>query len=146
VSAADPGAPPTPDHPSQPPNRVLRRSTDDRVIGGVCGGVARYLGVDPVAVRLGFVVLTIAGGGGILLYLVAWLLIPEQRPGEDIGPPAHARLEGIWLYVGVGLIALGSILLVDQLFPWFDRVIGPIVLVAIGVGILLGATRRGAAR
>jgi phage shock protein C len=146
VSAESPGVPPSQERPPEQPQRVLRRSSDDRIIGGVCGGLARYLGVDAVAVRLGFVVLTIAGGGGILLYLVAWLLIPEQKPGEDIGPPAHARIEGIWLYVGVGLIALGSILLVDQLFPWFDRVIGPIVLVAIGVGILVGATRHGRTR
>jgi phage shock protein C len=142
VSDTTPGSTPPFERPPEPSRGVLRRSRDDRVIGGVCGGLARYLGVDPVAVRLGFVVLTIAGGGGILLYLVAWLLIPEERPGEDTGPPTPVRAEGIWLYAGVGLIALGSILLVDQLFPWFDRVIGPIVLVAIGVGILLGGMRR----
>lgn len=52
--------------------RLLRRSRDDRVIGGVCGGLGRYLGVDPVLLRIAMVILAIAGGGGILIYLVAW--------------------------------------------------------------------------
>jgi phage shock protein C len=65
--------------------RLLRRTRDDRVIGGVCGGLGRYLGIDPVLMRIAFVILAFAGGGGILVYLVAWVLIPVERPGEDLG-------------------------------------------------------------
>jgi phage shock protein C len=65
----------------------LRRTRDDRVIGGVCGGLGRYLGIDPVLMRIAFVILAFAGGGGILVYLVAWVLIPVERPGEDPAPP-----------------------------------------------------------
>jgi phage shock protein C len=122
--------------------RVLRRSREDRVLGGVCGGLSRYLGVDPVVVRLGFVILAVAGGGGIILYLLAWLIIPEEEEGDRVGPPPEGRSEGVWLWAGVALIALGSILLVDRLLPWFDRVVGPLVLVAIGAGILLHGLRR----
>lgn len=128
--------------PPETPQRVLRRSTTDRVLGGVCGGLGRYLGVDPVVVRFAFVILAVAGGGGILLYLVAWLIIPEETEEEPVGPPAEGRAEGVWMWIGVALIALGSILLIDWLVPWFDRVIGPLVLVAIGVGILLYGVRR----
>jgi phage shock protein C len=108
----------------------------------VCAGLGRFLGVDPVAVRLAFVVLAVAGGSGILVYLVAWLIIPEEREGDRVGPPPEGRTEALWLWLGVALIALGSILLVDRLLPWFDRVIGPLVLVAIGAGILLAGLRR----
>jgi phage shock protein C len=73
-------APPPPSTaPSQP--RLLRRSTDDKVLGGVCGGIARYLGVDAVVIRLLAVVLAIVGGGaGLIAYLIAWIVIPKDQP------------------------------------------------------------------
>ncbi|MBU4246218.1 MAG: PspC domain-containing protein [Nanoarchaeota archaeon] len=63
-----------------PSNGVKRlyRSGNDRIIGGVCGGLAEYLGVDPVPIRLIWVILTFAGGSGVLLYLIAWLIIPRN--------------------------------------------------------------------
>ena len=60
--------------------RVLRRSTTDRQIAGVCGGMAEYFGVDSTAVRLVWVVLSIFVGAivfGVLAYLLAWLIIPR---------------------------------------------------------------------
>jgi phage shock protein C len=124
----------------RPATRLLRRSREDRVIAGVCGGLGRYLQIDPVLLRIAFVILTVSGGAGILLYLVAWVLIPEQQEDEDLGPAPQARGD-LWMYVGVGLVALGSVLLVGQLVPWFTRVIGPLILVAIGVGIVLRGAR-----
>lgn len=56
--------------------RRLERSAD-RVIGGVCSGLAGYFSVDPLLVRLVFVLLTVAGGAGVVLYLVLWLVLPE---------------------------------------------------------------------
>ena len=59
----------------------LYRSRKDKVIGGVCGGIAAYLEVDPVVVRLVWAILTVISMGmGILAYLVAWVIIPEE-PG-----------------------------------------------------------------
>ena len=61
--------------------RLLRRSTDDKVLGGVCGGIARYLGVDAVLIRLLAVVLAIVGSGaGLIAYLIAWIVIPKDQP------------------------------------------------------------------
>lgn len=61
--------------------RQLRRSRDDRMVAGVCGGVGRYLGVDPTIVRITLVVLTVLGMGSTLLaYAIAWILIPEDEP------------------------------------------------------------------
>jgi phage shock protein C len=125
----------------RPATRLLRRSRRDRVIAGVCGGLGRYLGTDPVLLRIAFVVLTVTGGAGILLYLLAFVVIPEQQEDEDLGPAPEARGD-LWMYVGVGLIALGSVMLVDQLLPWFDRVMAPLVLVAVGIGILYRGMRR----
>ncbi len=61
------------------PIKRLYRSRKDKVLGGVCGGIARYLGVDPVVVRLIWAVVTLLSMGmGILAYLLAWVIIPEE--------------------------------------------------------------------
>jgi phage shock protein C len=85
--------PPTPpmDQPTweQPPGAAarpeLRRSATDRMIGGVSGGLADYSGIDAVLWRVGFVGLTVAGGAGILIYLLLWILMPSGplAPGEQ---------------------------------------------------------------
>ena len=62
----------------------LRRSVHDRMLTGTASGIARYLGVDPTLVRIGFVVLTFMGGAGVPLYLAALLLIPEEGSDESI--------------------------------------------------------------
>lgn len=60
--------------------KKIHRSRDERMVAGVCGGVAEYLNVDPTIVRLGMVVLTLLGGVGLVLYLAAWILVPERFP------------------------------------------------------------------
>jgi phage shock protein PspC (stress-responsive transcriptional regulator) len=69
------------DRPARP---ELRRSTDDRMLAGVAGGLARYLDVDATLVRIAFVVLTVVGGAGVPLYLASWLLIPEDGADQSI--------------------------------------------------------------
>jgi len=129
--------------PTSAPPRVLRRSRDDRVIAGVCGGLGRYLGVEPILLRIVVVVLAIAGGSGFLFYIVAWLFIPEERPGESIGPVRSVPGATGRILAGAGLIAIGAVLLLDRVFPWFDRIIGPVILIGIGVAVLAwGGTRR----
>ncbi len=61
----------------------LYRSRKDRMIGGVCGGLAAYLDIDPTVIRLLFVLLAFAGGPGLLAYLVMLILVPE----EPLPPP-----------------------------------------------------------
>ena len=62
----------------------LYRIRDGRLVAGVCAGLAAYFGIDPTLVRLGFVVLTVFGGFGILLYLGAWLVIPVETEGTSV--------------------------------------------------------------
>lgn len=59
-------------------SKRLFRSRTDRVLGGVCGGIAEYFDIDPVIVRLIWVLLVLAAGTGILLYIIAWIIIPSK--------------------------------------------------------------------
>lgn len=58
--------------------KKIVRTKNERMIAGVCGGVAQYAGVDPVIVRLALAALTVLGGTGILVYIAAWIIIPEE--------------------------------------------------------------------
>jgi phage shock protein C len=59
--------------------RLLRRSRSDRMVAGVCGGLGKFFGIDPVWFRLGFVIAAIPGGfPGILAYLICWIIVPEE--------------------------------------------------------------------
>ena len=58
--------------------RRLTRSSSDKVLGGVAGGLGRYFDIDPIIFRIGFVVLTLAGGAGLLAYGAAWLFVPAD--------------------------------------------------------------------
>lgn len=64
----------------------LRRSSD-KMIAGVCAGVAEYFGVDPVIVRIIFVGLALAGGPGLLLYIILWIIMPDY-PTDSVPPSA----------------------------------------------------------
>lgn len=64
--------------------KTLRRSNENRIIGGVCGGLAEYFNLDPVLVRLLFVILAILGGAGFILYIVAWIIMPEKKAKKGI--------------------------------------------------------------
>jgi phage shock protein PspC (stress-responsive transcriptional regulator) len=83
--------PPTVEQPTteQPGPRRLYRSRSDRVIGGVCAGIAKYFAIDPVIVRVAAVALIFLGGAGIVAYIAALLLIPNE--GEDGAPPQPPR-------------------------------------------------------
>jgi phage shock protein C len=58
----------------------LQRSRTEKMIGGVCGGLADYFSVDPTIVRVLWVLLTLLGGAGILLYVILWVIMPLQLP------------------------------------------------------------------
>jgi phage shock protein C len=62
----------------------LYRIRDGRLVAGVCVGLAAYFGVDPTLVRLAFALLTVFGGLGVLLYLCAWIVIPDETDGTSI--------------------------------------------------------------
>jgi phage shock protein PspC (stress-responsive transcriptional regulator) len=121
--------PPEPENPpagdAPPPPRRLTRTRDDRLIGGVAGGLGRYFNVDPILFRIGFVVLSFFGGTGILAYLVLLAFVPaDGQPGETgtsrsvtvagaiiLGVLAVAILGPPVIFLGPGLLILGLLAL-----------------------------------
>jgi phage shock protein C len=120
--------------------RRLRRSRDDRVLGGVCGGLGRHLGVDPVLVRIALVALVLSGGLGVLLYVIAWVVVPEADGHE--APATTGSRHGAALVAGATLVAVGALLLVREALPWFTAdVFWPLVVVVAGL-LLVASARR----
>jgi signal transduction histidine kinase/phage shock protein PspC (stress-responsive transcriptional regulator) len=120
----------------------LTRAREGRVVAGVALGLARHLGVDPIIVRIGFVVLSFAGAVGLLLYGALWVLLPVERERTepapthpDVGP--SGRRVTIQQSVALGLITLGALLLLRRMGLWFgDALVFPIVLAAVGSAIV----------
>ena len=81
MNDTDSSLPPPPERPR------LRRNVDDKMVAGVAAGLARHFDVDVSLVRLGFVALALFGGSGLLLYLVAWLVVPSDDVLGPTPPP-----------------------------------------------------------
>src|SRR4051794_41482712 len=116
---------------------VLRRDPAHGVLGGVCAGLARQLGVDPLVVRVAFVAASFAGGLGLALYALAWGLLPADEGTAVLGRARLARRGALEGGLGVGLLVLGALLAFRALGIWSsDAVVWPIVLVAAGGALL----------
>jgi len=125
-----PQSPPPADPPPGP--RRLTRSSSDKVLAGVAGGLGRYFDIDPIIFRIGFVVLTLAGGAGVLAYLAAWVLVPEDPvPGQ--APTDRSRAATI---AGAAVLALAAIVLLGHGVFFLAPPLIAIGVIAI-VGVLL---------
>ena len=138
TETGQPGPPPEHDGPRVTRDDVkdlarLRRSRTDRKVAGVAGGIARHLDIDPLLVRIAFVILTFFGGGGIVLYGVAWILVPE----EDTGDTVIRTEDGVRTValVVAGILAVASVV-GDSFggldFPWPLMLAGLVLLVVFG--------------
>ncbi|WP_435770067.1 PspC domain-containing protein [Nocardioides sp. SYSU DS0651] len=108
----------------------IRRSRTDRKVAGVAGGLARHLDIDPLLLRVAFVVLTFFGGGGLILYGVAWLIVPEDET-DDAVVRLDDSVRAIALIV-TGVFAAASIVgdsFGGPAFPWPLIVVGGVLLV-----------------
>ncbi|GAB4277971.1 MAG: hypothetical protein Kow0080_29320 [Candidatus Promineifilaceae bacterium] len=126
----------------------LTRSEKDQMIAGVCGGLAEYLVIDVVLVRIAFVILAFASGIGIPIYLILWLIMPKET-GHN-APNAKILQENIEEVsqkvsnashsgtVGVILIILGVFFLLQQLglLSWLSNIIWPLLIIGFGLYIL----------
>lgn len=125
----------------------LHRSETNKIIAGVAGGLGEYFGIDPTIIRIIFIIISIFGGSGILLYLILWLIIPKEsdtNPKETL----HSNLaemkirarslgEGSKSLWGIVIILLGIIFLLNN----FDFGINlgrlwPVILIAFGLLVL----------
>ena len=128
----------------------LMRSETDKMIAGVCGGLADYVGIDPVLVRLAFVFLLLASGVGFAIYVVLWIVMPtpsRSQPqirivseDEFEDPAAYKTRFSSAATVGVLLILFGGFFLLSQMgnVPGF---IWPIILIGAGVFYLVRRAR-----
>ena len=130
------------------PRPRLERSRSDRVIGGVAAGIGHHLGIEPLTVRVAFVVLSFAFGFGIVVYLLTWLLAPEEALETTAKPRARLLVRPtVAQALGAALILAGVVLLLYVSGFWFGEALAwPVTLAAIGFAILLarsGEERRG---
>jgi phage shock protein PspC (stress-responsive transcriptional regulator)/predicted membrane protein len=128
--------PPSEDEPA-PGVRRLTRSSSDKLIGGVAGGLGRYFGVDPILFRIAFVVLTFAGGVGILAYIGLLAFVPADDDSRPFGQRRDANM--------IGAVLLGIVVLLILGPPFFF--VGPALIpiaIVIGIGLLLWRASGGA--
>lgn len=99
--------------------RRLSRARDGRWLGGVCAGLGQYFGVNPMIYRIGFVALSLAGGTGILLYVAAWLVMPDDGVEDSIaGEAIKNHRDQPWLLIGVGLLGFAALLALPSAHIW----------------------------
>jgi phage shock protein PspC (stress-responsive transcriptional regulator) len=110
--------------PDEPPRPRLTRSTSDSVIAGVAGGLGRHLNVDPLAIRIAFVILTFAGGLGILAYLAFLVFVPSDDPSSP-------RRWSIARIVGAGLLVVAAIAVLTP-----DWIVGPWLVALCAAGVV----------
>ncbi len=108
------------EHTSEGPAvKCLERSRSDRMLAGVCGGLARYFGIHPAFYRVGFVVLTLLGGAGVLIYLAAALVMPNEGEDDSIASGTLRRYrDRPWPMVGLGLLVVAGAVLLSRVTVW----------------------------
>jgi signal transduction histidine kinase len=116
-------------------NGTLLRDRSQGWLGGVCAGIARRYGVDAALVRVAFVVAAAAGGFGVAVYLLGWLVIPSgEAPRRRRLPTGRGAVE---VALGTGLLLLSVLLTFRALGIWFsDAIVWPLVLIASGAALI----------
>jgi len=146
--------------------RRLYRSRKSKIIAGVAGGLGEYFDIDPVFVRVLFVVATIAHAAGLLAYIILWIVVPKEpiifpttgsagQPSTQTGEGEismetkntdynyrHRGRHGS-VIGGIVLIMLGGLFLADNYIPLLEfSNTWPLILVAIGIGLIWTSVRR----
>lgn len=135
----------------------LYKSRTDRMIDGVCGGIAHYLNLDPTLVRIAWVLLTLLGGSGILLYFIAMIVMPKEpfvynaaagsgEASQSAGTESSTPSKKNSLFWGILLIVVGTLLFLDNVglnlwrfWWWFDgELVLAVLLILAGVAFLWG--------
>jgi phage shock protein PspC (stress-responsive transcriptional regulator) len=124
-----------------PQVKRLERSSDDKWIAGVCGGLGRYFDLNPAVFRLGLVVLTLLGGAGILIYLAALLVVPAEGKQSIAADILAGRRDHPWPLVGLGLAAVAIIVLLSRASTWPTIGAGWIVLLIAGLAVVWASRR-----
>lgn len=141
--------------------KKLQRSRDKKVFAGIAGGLGDYLDIDPVIIRIVFVLITIFHGFGLLVYIIMWIVIPEEPfnnaffqsntgEAENLGETVDeepgnftasinekAKSSNGRIIVGIVLIFIGIIFLAEKMFPFFDfEFVFAIGMIALGASLI----------
>jgi len=120
----------------------LERSSGDRMVAGVAGGLARYFDVHPAFFRVGFVVLALLGGSGILIYAAAALVMPAEGQEDSFATRTlRQRRDRPWPLIGLGLLAVAGAVVVSNMSFWPHGDVW--VVLALAGGAILLVTRHG---
>ncbi len=150
-------------------DKKLYRSRSDRILGGVCGGIAHYFDVDPTIIRLLAVALIFAGGAAVIAYILAWIIVPEEPRKRKVEEQQEEREKGeeeeriidieteerkdehrnrnldllAWVLVIIGVVWIAR-----YAFTWWwpslfagGRFFTPVVLIILGIVVLLWRKR-----
>ncbi|HWJ32641.1 MAG TPA: PspC domain-containing protein [Gaiellaceae bacterium] len=121
----------------------LERSNSEKVFAGVCGGLGRYFDLAPAIFRLGFVVLTLLGGAGLLVYIAAVLVMPKEGEDSSVAEDVlKKRRDHPVRLVALGLIAVAILSLLARASTWPSAGFAWFLVVAAGVVLLWTSSRR----
>lgn len=144
----------------------LYRSESEKVLGGVCAGLGNYLGIDPVFVRIFFIVWTVLGELSVLIYIFLWIIVPRETAfdadekfeindlgvrinqiGREIHEITRQPSSELITFTGVGLIAWGVYYIVRRAVPYLDiwaysQYLWPALLIVAGAFVIYRATRK----
>ena len=144
----------------------LYRSKSDRILGGVCAGLGSFLRIDPVFIRIFFIVWTVLGEFAVLIYFLLWVIVPSDsstdadesfqindlgarfhQMGQEIAEVTRQPNSELIIFAGVGLIAWGVYYLVRRLIPLdfgaYSQYLWPAMLIIAGLFVITRTTRRG---
>lgn len=147
-------------------NPRLSRNPQNAILGGVCSGLGDYLGIDPVIVRIFFIIFALASGVGVLVYVLLWIILPRtdevnptgfanandfgnraRQMGEEFGQAFRRPNPGAAKFIGFALVLAGAVFLLENLhLPWLSwlrsELIWPALLIVGGVALLLRSMRK----
>jgi phage shock protein PspC (stress-responsive transcriptional regulator) len=115
----------------------MRRSSDSRVLGGICGGISQTTGIDVTLLRIGVVIVGLFAGFPVLIYALAWLIVPLDTETSNIFSRAVADRRGIRLVIAVIPLVVVTQIVVSLLHVSFVGIISWPVFLAAGLTILI---------
>jgi len=144
-------------------NKKLYRSRKEKMLGGVCGGLAEYFNVDPTLVRIIFVVSLFAGGTGVIAYIILLIVVPQEpiifttastesgkteqgttdsSPNEIYFKILEEKRQKRTVFFGAGLVIIGIIFLADNFIRHFYfSDLFSLILIGIGIALLLNSRK-----
>lgn len=137
----------------------LYKSRKSKMIGGVAGGLGDYFDIDPVIVRVLFIITAFAWGVSIIAYILMWIILPEnpdeleyyyeftgEKPenlSEEYGEDTNKKKSDRKIIAGIFLIGFGLIIFIDKVTDWIQfKYVWPLILVVIGASLVYGSYKR----